>query len=77
MNKIVRAFLILKAFVLVKFGRLLGRLLFRKHRKKALLIGIRHDDDPSTETLACPHQDVFLFRQLLISECCHAAFISA
>ena len=39
-------------------------------RAKALLIGLRYDDDPGTETLAGPHQDVQSLKRLLISEWC-------
>jgi hypothetical protein len=71
-NVPTRAFHTLKAFVLAKLPRVFRRWLCPIiRRKKALLIGIRYDEDPNTETLAGPHQDVHLFRQLLIGECCH------
>jgi metacaspase-1 len=76
-NSSTSAFRALKAFVLEKLGRLFGRWLSPRGRKKALLIGIRYDEDPNTETLTGPHQDVFLFRQLLIGECCHLSYMFA
>jgi hypothetical protein len=42
-----------------------------QHKKKALLIGIRHDDDPTTIALAGPHRDVHSVKQLLTSEYHH------
>jgi hypothetical protein len=67
---VAREFRLLKTFV-IKFRNNLGRWLFgkkRMHTKKALLIGIRHDDDPNTLALEGPHRDVQSLRQLLISE---------
>jgi hypothetical protein len=59
-----------KPFVFIRFRKLFEGWLLRKPGRKALLIGIRYDDDPGTETLAGPHQDVQSLKRLLISEWC-------
>src|ERR1700722_1030967 len=67
-----RSLHLLKTLVLVKFRKLFEGWLLRKHKKRALLIGIRHYGDPSnTESLAGPHRDVQSLKRLLISERCH------
>lgn len=67
-HRAARAFRLWKAFLLIKFRRFFEGWLLRRHRRKALLIGIRYDDDPNTETLAGPHRDVQSLKKLLISE---------
>jgi hypothetical protein len=66
----------LKAFIFVRFRKLFEGWLLPKRKRKALLIGIQHDRDPDTETLAGPHRDVQSLKRLLISEWCYVYYVS-
>ena len=67
LRRVAWRFHFLKALVL-KLGKIFGGRLFPKIKKRALLIGIEHDDDPTTLALTGPHRDVRSLRQLLISK---------
>jgi hypothetical protein len=67
LRSVAGRFYFLKVLVLKLGKRFWGRL-FPKIKKRALLIGIRHDDDPTTLALTGPHRDVHSLRQLLISK---------
>ena len=65
--QVAEQFHFLKALVL-KRCKIFWERLSLKITKRALLIGIRHDDDPTTSALTGPHRDVRSLRQLLISK---------
>lgn len=57
---------LLKKFVVSKVSKYFGQWGYREPKKKALLVGIQHNDDPDAVTLTRPHRDVQALKQLLI-----------
>lgn len=66
---IARALYLFKAYTEVRFVRLFERWIFPNRKRKALLIGIRAEQDLNTVTLNGPHKDVAAMKELLISAC--------
>lgn len=65
---VARTLFLLKAYSEVRFIRLFERWIFPNRKRKALLIGIKAEDDPENVALQGPHSDVAAMKRLLISE---------
>lgn len=52
----------------MRFRRLVEGVIFPNRKRKALLIGICHEDDEDTITLKGPHHDVERLKKLLMSK---------
>lgn len=65
-----RAFLRVKTLLRAKIiKKLQGRIWFiPKHKKKALLVGLRYEGNEDNSTLNGPHKDVKAFKKLLMGK---------